>query len=357
MMSVWTLKGTLIWLGFSCVCGLASFVVGQEATQKEDGVLPLPNWEQEEVQIFPLGGGLLPRDGSRPSNDAGLFIPKTESQPEPDKESNKKEALPLVDVGALFLEQLDARVAGEYVMDPAQLLVGADFEEVNRLLATQAMEGRVKPHLVMLPERHRLPKSVDMGKLARMSEMGGMTCMVVYPMGEPWRVRLFMSRSVLEVVNQNALRELAQACIQDAMRSEHPVEQLKRFVIQLCVRLTWMEREHALLTVEPSTLTAEPMTERQGGEAEAHEVLEVTVPKEQPLEVTRWEQWWQTVRKWTVIGLVGLGLLWIVRRLMNVVIRKWKQRKEAVMWKLPEVKGRPRLGGKHCGGGGAAVEY
>lgn len=372
MVAIWTMR-ELLWRGNRCRMSklkfsflkylgilLSSFCVVSsiwgQSQQGEESILPLPNWEQEEVQIFPLGGGLLPNDSRRVPNDAGLFIPKEEEHKE-STGSEKKENRPLVDVDAPFLEQLDSRVAGEFVMDPGELLVGGVFEEVNRLLATQSMEGTIKPHMVLLPERHRLPPSIDMGKLARMSQMGGMTCMVIYPMGEPWRVRIFMSRKVTDVVNQDALRELAQACIRDAMRAEQAVEQLQRFVIQLCVRLTWMEREHALMNLEPEVVSADQMAESTVQAEAVTDVLEVAVRKEQPSVRKPWQEWWGPIRKWTLGGGLVIALLFGMRWLMKRMILKWKKRQENVMWTLPEVKVRPRLGGKHCGSGGAVVKY
>lgn len=335
---------------------LALTLVSMVWAEGRDGVLPLPNWEQEEVQIFPLGGGLLPKDGEEPrvgeGNDAGLFIPNR-GVGEKGIGVVVEEGVerPLVEVGVDFLQRLDVRAEGEYVLDPAGLVGPGSVEELNRLLATQAEEGQVRPHLILLPEHHRLPQGVDLGKLGRMSEMGGVSCMVVYAMGEPWRVRLFMSRRVSEKVSRDYLSKLAQRCIQDAMKSEHAAEQLKRFVIQLCVRLTWMEREHGWTEREPG------LEEDGVGEEMGAEVLEVTAEGGE-LEVDSvWERRWREVRQWLWVVFALLAVVYGIWRGVRWLLNRVRQREQGVVWMLPEVEVPPRLGGKYCGGGGGSVKY
>jgi hypothetical protein len=352
-----TKRWTGWWVFMVCVM---AFAVVDAASEEE--VLPLPNWEQQEVQIFPLGGGLWPAGSAIPSQAEGksqdelkLFIPNgaTPNQGAVEKGEAEGRSMTseedLVEVGEDFFERHEGMAEGGFVYDPEMLLNDGARDDLSRMLASQAEGAKVAAHFVILGARQKLPLNVDLTRLAGANLVGGLSCMVVYPMGEPWRVRLFMSRRVTEVVKADYLRAMARACIQDALKADEGWEQLERFAIQLSIRLTWLEREHALPEVE--VLSMEEAVEKVA------EMPEVAMPEKAVEKVSKWELWWNMLRPWlwrsfgVVAGLVLLILAcrWIWRR--------WIRRPRVAVWILPEVQVPPRLGGKHCGGGGASVQY
>ncbi|TLD69042.1 hypothetical protein FEM03_19430 [Phragmitibacter flavus] len=341
-----------------------SLLTAVTLTAAEEG-LPLPNWEQEEVQIFPLGGGLWPAGSAMPSqsdgaasgeDDVRLFIPNTATRKDGADDPGGRPLTAdkdMIEVGADFFQQHEGMVQGGFVYDPEMLLNEGARDELSRLLANQAEKAKVAAHFVILESRQRLPQTVDLTKLAGANLMGGLSCMVVYPMGEPWRVRLFMSRRVTDVVKPDYLRVMARACIQDALKAVDAWDQLERFAIQLSIRLTWLEREHALPEIELVT-----MTEAVGEVSEMPEV-KVTAPEggDGSDAKSSWEIWWAWLKPWLLMALGGLVALMLLIFGVRWCWRRWVPRQRVVVWMLPEVQVPPRLGGKHCGGGGASVRY
>lgn len=309
--------------------------------------LPLPEWRahdgrglgQDEVRIFPFAGSLLPK--TREANAAGEANPKGAGSQTPEIDA-------LTDVDAGFLHVCEQLPAGTFLLDPRGLLPQNAATALRQSLWQQAERARIAVHVMLLPGRHKLPDAVDLSRITSGGLMRGLSCLVVYPMGQPARVRLFLSKEITQTVPSEALQELAQHCIRKAGDSADDVGQLTpNFISELLLRLTWLEREHPVVFAD-SGMSGTPV--------QSHAEDAGAASKE-----STWgdglRQLWQkerTLIHWSGGGLLALlGLIWLLRTLWRRMIARRRSR----VWMLPPVKTRPRLGGKHCGGGGASMRY
>lgn len=361
------------------------------SAQNVDEILPLPTWSPQDLSVlqqqpdaFSLGGLLWP-DGFRHEDilppdpamrrspnsmleegeqrplphDAGspspaerflLFIPKpqhpTMREGPPPKTTPPHD---LVEVSADFLRQCEALESDAWLLDPHALLPETQSEDLRRLLTYHAGEARTFAHVLLLDANEQLPANADLSRIAEKRLAQGHNCLAAFPLGEPWRARLFMTRDIVNTVAPDYLQGILTACIQDAMQASDSVEQLQRFAIQLSIRLIWLERAHPAIFVAPVAATSPvPPSAAEGTLTDVTHRVKTPVIKS--LATFDWE-------RWTAIG--GSGLAAVLALLgIWLGVRRWLRRRERnSVWILPETECKPRLGAPHCGHGGAWIRY
>jgi len=352
---------------------------GLNAAESLNGLeeLPLPRWTEEAavVPVVPMSSQLWPEGFSPESSmaDGGsgaeglssgdaanaaargdnllFFIPKTTAKALASPPPSRPAALPPVtEVTAEFLHAAEITEPDAFLLDPKTVLHETQAEDLRRLLSYHAGESKLSAHFLLLDAHERLPASMDLAKLAAGRLTSGHTCLVVYPVGEPWRIRFFMSRDVTQAVTVKYLGEMMNACVQDALQVSDPVEQLQRFATQLSIRLIWLERAHPAvfaLQKEPLPIVAEKHAEELLPEVTA-EAAFAAAPDTSLVD--GWKPY-AVAASWCLAGLAGLlGL--------GLGMFRWiRRRRRQTVWLLPEVEFTARLGGPHCGGGGVSARY
>ncbi|RBP41198.1 hypothetical protein DES53_10727 [Roseimicrobium gellanilyticum] len=354
-----------------------------------DDLLPLPVWNDEdaatlqmEPDILPLSGLLwpdnfdpdkiLPPDphlastpgegepslSPPPRNSRGLgdnfllFIPKP---PAPVVQRALPPDKPLTEVTREFMEQSELLEPDAFLLDPHMLLPEIQSEDLRRLLTFHVSQSQTSAYFLMLDTHEKLSPKVDLSRLAGGRLTKEHACLAAFPLGQPWRARLFVTREIATGVEPGYLPGILEACVQDAMRASDPMDQLQRFATQLSIRLIWMERAY------PKLFTVE--------EAAPAEVVKKVVPESptafvladvsQPLvpEDDLWTKWTLLTREHGRVMLLSFsGFLLLVAGLIRLI--HWhKRRRGSTVWMLPEVESAPRFGGAHCGGGGAWIKY
>jgi hypothetical protein len=374
----WSAGIALLAISLSTVCGEGTTV---------DDLLPLPAWNDEDVttlqaqpDVQPLGGLLWPDNFNAdsilppvpqlattpgegepglspgPKNRRGLgdnfllFIPKppaTQVQRAlpPDK--------PLTEVTREFMEQSELLEPDAFLLDPHMLLPETQSEDLRRLLTYHVSQSQTSAYFLMLDAHEKLSSKVDLSRLAGGRLTKEHACLAAFPLGQPWRARLFVTREIAAAVEPGYLPGILEACVQDSMRATDPVEQLQRFATQLSIRLIWMERAYPkLFTVEE----APAVTVKKAPESPTALVL---ADVSQPLvpEEDAWLIWTRITQEHGRAMLLGFsGLLLAAAGVLRLM--RWRKRQRSrSMWLLPEVETTPRFGGAHCGSGGAWIKY
>lgn len=348
----------------------------------EEAALPLPRWSEQELKTFrntlPGLGGILPEaddalpevpetlsspfslgpkleaspppDGSilprlRPE-DMRLFLPESllnqpnspqqfSSPPAPNSLSTLKEVPPE------FLAVASRALANEYLIDPGTVLTEMQQQDIYRFLEFHAHEARIKLHVLVLAGDRKLPTDANLDSVCSNSLAKGRACLLVYPLGEPWRARLFLSQAVYEKTSADFLKETVQSCVKEALQSSETHDQLHNYCVELSTRLFWLQRALGD-SATPSSAQSQPLTEISG-ERQSMASPATAARLHSPF----------------ILGIGASALLAVliarptVRRL-----KRWRtQRLQNRVWLLPEVETIPRLGGAFTGGGGVLMRY
>lgn len=348
----------------------------------DENALPLPRWSEQELRTFrerlPLQtapGVLPPTDvgsdtnfnellrtpvpGNAPANhffdqqghqlsprlqaeDMRLFIPESIlGQSESDEAPATLLPTPLSalkDVSPEFLAACTQNLPGEYLIDPEQLVPEIQNHDMLRLLEFHAHDARIKLYVMVIAHDQKLPEGVRLEKIASGSLLKTDACLLIYPQGEPWRTRLFVSSSIHGQISSSFLGETIQACLQEALQTSNVHDQLRRYTIHLSTRLFWLQKAlgaaSQAASQEENSLTEfaqEEQTSRQDNPA---------------LD--------STLLAWGGAGVLFAGLMLLA---IAKARRSLRLRKQRCIWVLPEPETVPRLGGAFTGGGGGMIRY
>lgn len=344
--------------------------------------LPLPRWSEQELKTFrnspPLAnspGVLLPNNNGTPADineliqaplssgprldhffknselsprlraeDMRFFLPEsilglpTQDQPSPVQAPTPLTALR--DVSPEFLAACMQSLPREYLIDPDQFVPEIQHHDMMRLLEFHAQDARIKLYVLMIDHDQKLPEGAELDKIASGSLLHADACLLVYPLGEPWRTRLFVSSTIHNQISTDFLRETIQACLQESLQTSNVHDQLRLYTIQLSTRLFWLQR----------ALKASPQSKPASGQALAElspQVKATAVPSSSSFNFSG-------IMTWSTASLALLGLAGFSVRRLRQHLRLKRQR---CVWMLPEPETVPRLGGAFTGGGGSMIRY
>lgn len=365
-----------------CVDAVAEVSDSEQAAGKmaEQG-LPLPRWSEQELRTFreslPAAndpGVLLPENG-RPVTDINellrtpvssgprldqlfnepggelsprlrpedmrLFLPESVLGLPMQKQTNS-ERLPtplaaLQDVTAEFLAACTQTLPQEYLIDPDLLVPEMQNHDMMRFLEFHARDARIKLFVLIIARDSKLPEGAELEKIASGSLLQNDACLLVYPLGEPWRTRLFVSKSVHDQTSTEFLSETIQACLREALQASDVHDQLHRYAVHLSTRLFWLQRalgSHAMISSDKNQLLAEVTPAGTAPVQSTTSILSIVI--------------------WSSVTLLALGIVGIAGRQFRRYVQLRRQNR---VWILPEPETVPRLGGAFTGGGGGMIRY
>jgi len=365
-----------------CFAGNASAEDGQPVEKAEEHSLPLPRWSEQELKKFreSLPGGnspgvLPPKSGESGSDINKLINTPLSSGPRLDHFFNSRDSelsprlqaedmrlflpeailglptqgpasavqLPtplasLKDVPREFLAACAQSLPKEYLIDPDQLVPEIQNHDMLRLLGFHAQDARIKLYVLVIGHDQKLPEGADLEKFASGSLLQSDACLVVYPLGEPWRTRLFVSRSIHNQISTEFLSETIQACLKESLQTSNVHDQLRRYTIHLSTRLFWLQK----------ALGTAPSQETGTGQA----LAEFAPASKAPAMLSPAGLMPPAV--WSATSVLLLGLTSIAGRQW---LRRIRLRRQHRIWMLAEPDTVPRLGGAFTGGGGAMIRY
>jgi len=333
--------------------------------QKE---LPLPRWSESELRAFRESSGffnesLLPSTG-QPMIDASellrldqfpaglsdlpsrlrpeemnLFLPEgllgPRSMPLPQDSALMPTPLPaLEEVTHEFMAVCAATPPGEFLLDPEMLVPEMQSQAISKFLEFHARDARIRLHVIVLPKQKKLAETSQVDHVAVGSLLARESCLLVYPLSEPWRAQLFLSRSVHSQVSEAFLHETLQTCVHSALQSSDSYDQLQRYMVELSTRLFWLQKA---------------LGNRAGAAKPGEHHLTAVSTTVKPSKSFDFAPWLTTASI-----LLALAGLWVVAWLL---FRNWQHRRSKSVWILPEPETVPRLGGAFTGGGGGMIRY
>lgn len=355
-----------------------------ERNDDEGSALPLPRWSERELTTFreslnsiQSADALFPGNSGQPEDfnqlllnpvhsgarldgffgekpeelsprlkaeDMRLFLPES-ILGLPDRERQSSAPIPtptisLKDVTPEFLTACKNALSGEYLIDPDALIPEIESHSMERFLEFHARDSAIPLYVIVMDRDRKLPSNIELNEFAARGLATKTACLLVYPLGEPWRARLFANQSVHDLAPGEFLRETMRTCLEEAMLTSDTNDQLHRYSVHLSTRLFWVQKNLGT----PATPDASPRNEQAISEVAA----------ELKLPLTRKMSSLETIAVMGLTGLLAAGAGWhITRRLRE----RGQLRQQNRVWVLPEPETIPRLGGAFSGGGGGMIRY
>lgn len=352
------------------VLGCLALEAAMATDSQPGGDLPLPRWSEQELQSFrergTLQGAILPNAGDTPANvdallhgpkltpsfnadsaqlsprlrpeDMTLFLPESTLAATASANSYAKDLpTPLVtlrDIPPEFLALAEQSPAETFLIDPAQLVPESQQNDMTRFLEFHARDAGITLYLLILPHNQKLPDQANLSGIAGGSLLQKESCLITYPLGEPWRARMFLSQSVHDKASSAFLAETLQACLNEAMLASDAFDQMHRYVVELSTRLFWLRKALKLPQKTESGSDLSEVTGTLGSNSSAI-ALRVLVGG-------------------SALLISLLTAFWLLARRMVCYLRKRRLNR---VWILPDLDTPHRLGGTFAGGGGGQVRY
>jgi len=223
-----------------------------------------------------------------------------------------------------------------FLVDPQGLLSRVDYRDRLGFLNYHAGDSTIDLFVYLFKADQEIPGEVREEELVeRFFNQGRPAAVIFYYMGKPQRAVLHLSPALTDVVPAAEQKRAMESAVMQASKDQDPSRQIDGFLVQMSIRLYWMERMLA------------------GGAVKAEELPGVSgaasVPERKPTLIEKLQPLIDEARRFTIpaaaAGVVLVGLVMIA----------WAQRR--ARYRFPEFEVEPRLGGSHAAGVGAVISF
>ncbi len=298
---------------------------------------PLPEWNVEDRAAmlengWMAGGSLLtyeplPEEQKAEETPLAVDEPTQEELADAEPDDNVVDEEYLV---AYFEEKPE-----HYLVDPQSLLGTKEKKDLEAFLTYHASDSSIDMYIYVFGGDQHIPGDVREEEVVeRLYSVGKPAVVAYYYLGAPQRSDVYLSPVITDAVSAAEQRRALESSVIQAFSSVNLADQLEAFLVQMSIRIYWMERM--------TEGTAEETREVFPDEAAGFRNRKVEADKAVSLP------------GWT--GLAG-GLFASV---CGGVILGWS----CLMWwknrarfRFPDFEVEPRLGGSHAAGIGAVISF
>jgi hypothetical protein len=303
--------------------------------------VPLPAWKgkkermEMEARGWVAGATLLTDDSVAGESQESAAAPLVVEPPLPEEISPGPE--PFAEVAEKFLPAYFAKRPEALLVDPQALLSPTDYRGRLGFLNYHASDSSIDLYVYLLGGSQEIPSAVRHEEIPeRLFSEGRPAVIVYYYLGAPQRSVVSLSPSLMESVPAAEQHRALESAVMQALEQMTPAAQFEKFLVQMSIRIYWMER---LSDAEPSAsaglLATSPVTvgeRRAVAKAAKRAWLEEGVRRvATPVALFAF----------ACVSLWGLRY-WLVRR---------------ARYHFPEFEVEPRLGGDHAAGIGAVISF
>jgi hypothetical protein len=315
---------------------MAALVSGAMATGVPEPALPAwddPGREWLETNGW-LPGSLLLTDDPVPEQSAASAAPLAIAQPTA-AEITGEETPPDVIPEQYWPEYFERRPAG-FLVDPQGLLGAVETRDRIGFLNYHAGDSSIDLYVYLFKGDQEIPGEVREEELIeRLYSQGRPAAVVYYFMGAPQRSVLYLSPSLTDTVSAAEQRRALESSVMQAFKDVEAARQLEGFLVQMSIRIYWMERMSGSVRSAPPVAAvvrpAKQVAARESRWAKLQPVME-------------------DARRHLAPACAMLALL-----VAAWAARSWHGRR--ARWHLPEFEVEPRLGGAHAAGVGAVISF
>jgi hypothetical protein len=315
-------------VGFLAISACAALAVGEpKLPAANDGKSKIESREAD------IPGAILPSQDPMPNEPVEDAVePLKVDPPEPGEIVEDHAQAP--EIPDEFLAAYFAERPKSFLIDPQGLLRPADFRERLDFLNYHAGDSMIDLFVYVMGADQVIPSEIrDEELIERFFSQGRPAAVVYYYFGAPQRSKLILSPSIMDSIPVTEQRRALESSIMQAFERTAAKEQFEKFLVQMSIRVYWMER---MLAGEDKVDEKTPL----------RAVLAVTTAKHS----AKWLMVQDLVRKYAFpVGVAVAALVAIVG--INFVLR-FRRR-----YRFPEFEVEPRLGGAHAAGIGAVISF
>lgn len=300
----------------------------------------LPTWgEGERARMQAEGwvaGGVLLTDDPVPAE-----APQAEEKPlevvPPTAEEMADNEPPTDAIPEKFWPVYFDQKPASFLVDPQGLLGPVDYRDRLGFLNYHAGDSSIDLYVYVFKGNQEIPGEVREEELMeRFFSEGRPAAVVYYYLGAPQRSVLYLSPSLTDSVPHSEQRRALESSVMQAFKDVDPAGQIEAFLVQMSIRIYWMERmihgDPAEETAAPAMVAARRTSEKKAGAMDKlMPVLASAKPFIVPVMVTA--------------GSLFAGL----------AMSAWLRRR--ARYRFPDFEVEPRLGGAHAAGVGAVISF
>lgn len=223
-----------------------------------------------------------------------------------------------------------------FLVDPQGLLSRVDYRDRLGFLNYHADDSSIDLFVYVLKGNQEISAEVRAEDLVeRFFTKGRPAAVVFYHMGRPQRSVLYLSPALTDVVPAAEQKRAMESAVIQASKDEDPARQFEGFLVQMSIRIYWMEK------------MLESGAAEGGGQSGIR--VAVGVPEWKPTVEEKLQPLIDEAKRFT-LPAAGVGILLVV-----LVMIAWLQRRSR--YRFPEFDVEPRLGGSHAAGVGAVISF
>ena len=302
----------------------------------------LPEWspkerEQLESMGWVAGGLLLTNDPVPDEAEAQKEAPLAVEAPSAGEIAD--EATPSPEIAEKYLPAYFAERPTSFLIDPQGLLSAADYRDRLSFLTYHASDSAIDLYVYVIGGNQEIPGQVrEEEMIERFFSEGRPAAIVFYYLGMPQRSEVYLSPSITDEISAAEQQRALASSVMQAFEKLNPAEQIESFLVQMSIRIYWMER---MLGGAPAPSSDEvPIADRRlalkrGSEHAKGESIAAIQAK---------------AMKYAGPAGIGMGGFCIV-----VMVGYWLRRR--ARYRFPEFDVEPRLGGAHAAGVGAVISF
>ncbi len=300
---------------------------------------PLPEWDAKDRASmledgWMAGGSLLtyealPEEVKAEETPLAVEEPTQAELAEAEVEDNT--------VGEEYLAAYFEEKPQGYLVDPQSLLGTKEKHDLEAFLDYHASDSSIDMYIYVFGGDQQIPGDVREEEVVeRLYSVGKPALVTYYYLGAPQRSEIYLSPVITEAVSAAEQRRALKSSVVQAFSSVNLADQLEAFLVQMSIRIYWMER------MAEGTAAGTRESIPDGAEARAFHKREKEA--EEAVALPGWMRLAGGVFA-ALCGALILGwscLMW------------WKHR---ARFRFPDFEVEPRLGGSHAAGIGAVISF
>ena len=300
----------------------------------------LPKWNANEKKDLEstgwVAGGLLLTDDPVPDDPKPELASELKVE-QPTAEEIAQDAEHSPEIPEKFLPAYFAERPKTFLVDPQGLLSPANFRDRLSFLNYHASDSSIDLFVYVIGRDQEIPSEVrEEEMIERFFSQGRPAVIAYYYLGSPQRSVVYLSPSLTDVVSASEQRRALASSVVQAFEKLNPAEQLEAFLVQMSIRIYWMER---MIGGATNAVEAVPLA------------TPVPIASEKTLAKNQKIEWARAIAAQYALP-AGATLAFL---LAAFALNFWLKR--GARYLFPDFDVEPRLGGAHAAGVGAVISF